>query len=66
VGPNQTIAVGPLRVDKLTSYRTVKGILVAGTEDEPLGDAEDVADAGTGAPAHLHGPEGLFGIGEAS
>jgi len=38
------------------SYRTIKGILAAGTETtatpRPAGDA--------GAPAHLHGPEQLF------
>ncbi len=38
------------------SYRTVKGILAAGTETtataRPTGDA--------GAPAHLHGPDQLF------
>ncbi len=38
------------------SYRTVKGILVAGTESE--GAAED--DGVPAAPAHLHGPQGLF------
>jgi hypothetical protein len=37
------------------SYRTVKGILVAGTEHE----GERVVNAPS-APAHLHGPEGLF------
>lgn len=37
------------------SYRTVKGILVAGTEHD--GDKEPAAPS---APAHLHGPEGLF------
>ncbi|HVW32581.1 MAG TPA: IS21 family transposase, partial [Acidimicrobiia bacterium] len=38
------------------SYRTIKGILAAGTEaeDEPDRPAADV-------PAHLHGPGGLFG-----
>jgi transposase len=40
------------------SYRTVKGILAAGTETtqipRPTGDA--------GAPAHLHGPQRLFAI----
>jgi hypothetical protein len=37
------------------SYRTVKGILAAGTEHEggPVGTVTD-------APAHLHGPAGLF------
>jgi hypothetical protein len=43
------------------SYRTVKGILVAGTESEESTEAGDVA-----APAHLHGPEGLFDTGRAS
>jgi hypothetical protein len=37
------------------SYRTVKGILVAGTEHE----GERVVNAPS-APAHLHGPKGLF------
>ena len=37
------------------SYRTVKGILVAGTEDE---GAELVVVSAV--PAHLHGAEGLF------
>jgi hypothetical protein len=44
------------------SYRTVKGILAAGTE----GDAED--DEGRvppAAPAHLHGRERLFGLEQA-
>ena len=44
------------------SYRTVKGILVAGTESEEVEEA-DVVPA---APAHLHGPQGLFDTGEAS
>jgi transposase len=38
------------------SYRTVKGILDAGTEGEGV-DLAVVADV----PAHLHGPGGLFG-----
>lgn len=38
------------------SYRTVKGILVAGTECEDAGESDDATDV----PAHLHGPEGLF------
>ena len=37
------------------SYRTVKGIFVAGTEND--GEFEAVQPA---APAHLHGPVGLF------
>jgi hypothetical protein len=44
------------------SYRTVKGILAAGTESEPDADADDAPDA----PAHLHGPEALFGTPKAS
>lgn len=36
-------------------YKTVKGILVAGTEDE--GEPEPVAPD---VPAHLHGPDSLF------
>ena len=44
------------------SYRTVKGILAAGTEGEGAPDPRAPA-----APAHLHGPAALFGIeGEAS
>ena len=43
------------------TYRTVKGILVAGTESEEVEEA-DVVSA---VPAHLHGPQGLF-AGEAS
>ncbi|HET9442060.1 MAG TPA: IS21 family transposase, partial [Acidimicrobiales bacterium] len=43
------------------SYRTVKGILAAGTE------AEGTETAGVpSAPAHLHGPAGLFAEGAAS
>jgi transposase len=38
------------------SYRTIKGILVAGTEHQPA--ARAAGDGG--APAHLHGPERLF------
>jgi transposase len=38
------------------SYRTVKGILVAGTEADPPG--EPAGDGG--AAAHLHGPSQLF------
>ncbi|MHB8506524.1 MAG: IS21 family transposase [Acidimicrobiales bacterium] len=43
------------------SYRTVKGILVAGTESEEADEAGEVD-----APAHLHGPEQLFDQGQAS
>ena len=43
-------------------YRTVKGILAAGTEGEGTADPPPPS-----APAHLHGPAALFGIdGEAS
>jgi hypothetical protein len=36
-------------------YRTVKGILVAGTESEGIAQTPPAP-----APAHLHGVEGLF------
>jgi transposase len=39
------------------SYRTVKGILAAGTDI--TGD-DEAADAAVAAPAHLHGPDSLF------
>jgi len=39
------------------SYRTVKGILAAGTEHD-----DDQAPTTPSAPAHLHGPEGLFDV----
>ena len=39
------------------SYRTVKGILVAGTERDG-----DETPGAPDAPAHLHGPAGLFAI----
>jgi hypothetical protein len=38
------------------SYRTIKGILVAGTEH----DDEEAAELPPSAPAHLHGPDRLF------
>ena len=44
------------------SYRTVKGILTAGTETEPAAETNEVPTA----PAHLHGPQALFETGEAS
>jgi hypothetical protein len=44
------------------SYRTVKGILTAGTETEPGLEPDEVPTA----PAHLHGPQRLFDTGEAS
>ncbi|MDF3294271.1 hypothetical protein P3G67_34735 [Streptomyces sp. RB6PN23] len=37
------------------TYRTVKGILIAGTETDPEPETSDA-----GAAAFLHGPEGLF------
>ncbi|GAC1600800.1 MAG: IS21 family transposase [Acidimicrobiales bacterium] len=43
------------------SYKTVKGILVAGTEH----DGDDRPDIAPLAPAHLHGPERLFDVAEA-
>jgi hypothetical protein len=43
------------------SYRTVKGVLVAGTE----GDLDERPAAPPAAPAHLHGPERLFDTGSA-
>ena len=43
------------------SYRTIKGILAAGTEAE----AEPEAQSAPTAPAHLHGPERLFDLEEA-
>jgi transposase len=39
------------------SYKTVKGILAAGTEH----DGDDAPEAPPSAPAHLHGPDVLFG-----
>jgi hypothetical protein len=44
------------------SYKTVKGILVAGVEL----DDEHEAQAPPAAPAHLHGPARLFDIEEAA
>lgn len=44
------------------TYRTVKGILAAGTEDE-VADPEP-APAVAQAPAHLHGPARLFVVGD--
>ncbi|MFJ9847045.1 hypothetical protein ACIRYZ_42780 [Kitasatospora sp. NPDC101155] len=37
------------------SYRTIKGILIAGTETDPEPETGDA-----GAAAFLHGPQGLF------
>jgi hypothetical protein len=39
------------------SYRTVKGILAAGTEQAPV----SIPAGDGGAPAFLHGPRALFG-----
>jgi transposase len=44
------------------SYRTVKGILTAGTEDTPV--SAPAGDGGAGA--FLHGPEALFAAGPAA
>lgn len=41
------------------TYKTVKGILAAGTETDDTG--EPVSSA-TSAPAHLHGPDRLFDV----
>jgi hypothetical protein len=38
------------------SYKTVKGILAAGTE----ADGDERPESPPSAPAHLHGPERLF------
>ncbi|MFD8077098.1 hypothetical protein ACFV3E_31100 [Streptomyces sp. NPDC059718] len=38
------------------SYRTIKGILIAGTETDPEPETGDA-----GAAAFLHRPQGLFG-----
>jgi transposase len=43
------------------TYRTVKGILVAGTETDPA-----ATPAASAAPAHLHGPLRLFNPDEAA
>ncbi len=40
------------------SYRTIKGILIAGTDSDPDPDPETSGDAG--AAAFLHGPARLF------
>ena len=45
------------------TYRTVKGILVAGTEGEGCDDGA-ATETPPQAPAHLHGPERLFVIAE--
>ncbi len=42
------------------SYRTVKGILAAGAEN----DGDDAVETPPSAPAHLHGPQALFGTAE--
>lgn len=44
------------------SYRTVKGILAAGTEH----DGDDRPATVPSAPAHLHGPQRLFDVREAA
>jgi len=40
------------------SYRTIRGILVAGLEDEK----DEEPQSPPSAPAHLHGPERLFDV----
>ena len=42
------------------SYRTVRGILVAGTETTPNEAAQN--EPHSNVPAHLHGPEALFSV----
>jgi hypothetical protein len=43
------------------SYKTVRGILAAGTEN----DGETAPETPPAAPAHLHGPQRLFDVGAA-
>ena len=40
------------------SYKTIKGILVAGLHDV----SDEEPQSAPSAPAHLHGPERLFGV----
>jgi hypothetical protein len=42
------------------SYRTIKGILAAGTETTPSHDPAGRPTGDGGAAAHLHGPSQLF------
>lgn len=44
------------------TYKTVKGILAAGTENEGDNGESEPASAATSAPAHLRGPQGLFAV----
>ncbi len=45
------------------TYKTVKGILEAGTETESNdGDGDERASAAALTPAHLHGPQRLFDV----
>ena len=48
------------------TYKTVKGILTAGTETDDTDDTDngDRASAATSAPAHLRGPQALFDVEE--
>jgi hypothetical protein len=56
-GPERTEAAARRALDVGDpSFRTVKGILVARTENE----SSEATDHATSAPAHLHGVEGLF------
>jgi hypothetical protein len=41
------------------SYRTVKGILAAGTEEDDEAETEAKVSE---VPAHLHGPQRLFDV----
>jgi hypothetical protein len=45
------------------SYRTVKGILAVGADQQAAGgpdSAGPISAASAATPAHLHGPQGLF------
>ena len=45
------------------SYRTVKGILAVGADQQAAGgpvNAGPISAASAATPAHLHGPQGLF------
>ena len=44
------------------TYKTVKGILAAGTENEGDNAESEPVSAAASAPAHLRGPQGLFDV----
>ena len=44
------------------TYKTVKGILAAGTENEGVDQDSEPVSAAMSAPAHLHGPARLFDV----